>query len=402
MLREFILANRELVIERVRGRVRERSAPKSTEAKLEHGVPIFLSQLADALALVAPVGTLHLVGRADAKNDIGDSAELHGRELLKHGFTVAQVVHGYGDVCQVVTELAGESRAAISAEDFQVFNRCLDNAIAGAVTAYGRQRELDLAYEGTERLGILAHELRNLLNTAVLTFDVLKKGMVGFGGSTGAMHSRSLSGLSHLVERSLAEVRLESGLPLLERVSVLEFIEEIEVTAMMQAEGHGLELTVHPVDGDLAIDADWQLLMSALSNLLQNAFKFTRAHGRVTLTAHATAGRVLIEVADECGGLPQGKADELFLPFTQKGADRSGLGLGLSIALSAIRANSGDLHVRDIPGQGCVFTIDLPRQPLPTRSLFQVLPDGQHGSPETNGNGARRGAHSRDPKARAI
>jgi hypothetical protein len=185
LLHDFIISNRDLIIDRARRRARERTAPKSLEAKLEHGVPLFLTQLANALVPVAAPAVLHLVGAADKSTTIGDSAALHGRDLLRHGFTVAQVVHGYGDICQIVTELAGELNAPIRTEDFQVFNRCLDDAIAGAVTAYGHQRERDLAFEGTERLGVLAHEMRNLLHTAILSFDVIKKGMVGVGGSTG-------------------------------------------------------------------------------------------------------------------------------------------------------------------------------------------------------------------------
>jgi signal transduction histidine kinase len=396
LLHDFINSNRERIIDRARERARERTAPKSLEAKLEHGIPLFLTQLADALV------PLHLVGAADSSTTIGDSAALHGRELLRNGFTVAQVVHGYGDICQIVTELAGELNAAISTEDFHVFNRCLDDAIAGAVTAYGHQRERDLAFEGTERLGVLAHEMRNLLHTAILSFDVIKKGMVGVGGSTGAIHSRSLAGIRTLVERSLADVRLQAGLPTtLERVSIAAFLEEIEVGAAMQAEGYGLHLTVGSVDSDVTIDADWQLLTSAVSNLLQNAFKFTRRHGRISLTTRVTKDRVLIEVADECGGLPPGKAEELFRPFIG-GSDKSGLGLGLSIALRAARANSGDIHVRDVPGKGCVFTIDLPRRTPPHESVFHVLPDGNHGSPKPSSRGPRRGAHVRKPKARAM
>src|SRR5665647_1704034 len=88
----------------------------------------------------------------------------------------------------------------------------------------------------------------------------------------------------------------------------------------------------------LIVDADRQMLGSAISNLLQNAFKFSRGHGKVSLTARAAGERVLIEVEDECGGLPAGKAEELFQPFKQKGANRSGLGLGLSIGRRAVRA----------------------------------------------------------------
>jgi signal transduction histidine kinase len=402
VLHDFILSNRERIIDRARHRARERTAPRSLEEKLEHGIPLFLTQLADALVPAAALSTLHLVGEADNSTKIGDSAALHGRELLRNGFTVAQVVHGYGDICQVVTELAGELNAAISTEDFQVFNRCLDDAIAGAVTAYGHQRERDLAFEGTERLGVLAHEMRNLLHTAILSFDVIKKGMVGVGGSTGAIHSRSLAGIRALVERSLADVRLQAGLPtVLERVSVAALMEEIEVGAAMQAEGYGLHLTVHPVDSDVTIDADWQLLTSAISNLLQNAFKFTRRHGRISVTTRATNDRVLIEVADECGGLPPGKAEELFRPFIES-SDKSGLGLGLSIAQRAARANSGDIYVRDVPGKGCVFTVDLPRQTTPPKSALHALPGGKRGSPKANGGGPKRGATSRKPKARAM
>jgi signal transduction histidine kinase len=378
MLHDFIVANREQIIERTRQCVRERLAPKSIEAKLEDGVPIFLTQLIDALAPIP----MRLVGASN--RSIGDSAGLNAQELLKSGFTVGQVVHGYGDVCQIVTSLATETNAAISAHDFHVFNRCLDEAIAGAVTAYGEQRESDLVYEGTERLGVLAHEVRNLLHTAILSFDAIKRGTVGLGGSTGAVHSRSLAGLRSLVERSLAQVRLEAGVPMLESVSLAEFIEEVEVSAAMEAEGQGLFLKVSSVDADVTIDADRQLLLSAVSNLLQNAFKFSRAHGTVSLHTRVTEDRVLIEVSDECGGLPPGKAEELFRPFIQGSTDRSGLGLGLSIAQKAVRANSGEIAVRDIPGTGCVFTIDLPRDP-PTGAIHK-LPDSNvppHGEPAT-------------------
>jgi signal transduction histidine kinase len=362
MLNEFIAANRERIIDRTRQRMRRRMRSKSSEAKLEHGIPLFLSQLADALTPNVSNSGPHSVNPADSKK-IGDSAALHGHDLLRHGFNVAQVVHGYGDLCQVITELASELTAPISTEDFRVFNQCLDDAIAGAVTAYGYERERDIAYEGTERLGVLAHELRTLLNTAVLSFDVIKKGMVGLGGSTGAIHARSLSGLCALVERSLAQVRLEAGVPSHERISMLEFIEEMEVSAAMQAEGHGLRLTVNSGDSEVMIDADRQLLASAVSNLLHNAFKFTRREGRVSLITRATADRVLIDVCDECGGLPDQKAEELFRPFARGSSEQSGLGLGLSIALDAARANSGDIQVRNIPGKGCVFTLDLPRSP---------------------------------------
>lgn len=360
MLYDFIVANRGEIIERTRALVRGRTPQRSIEAKLEHGVPLFLTQLVAALTQGAGTSSIALVGTT-GDDQIADSATRHGHELLKNGFTLAQVVHGYGDICQVVTALAGEKHAAISAEDFHVFNRCLDDAIAAAVTAYGIERERDLASEDMVRLGMFGHELRNLLASAIIGFEVVKRGSIGLGGSTGAVIARSLAGLSALIERSLAEVRLEAGLPKLEPLSIVEFMDEIEITAAMQAEAQGLRLTTIPAEDDVQVNADRQLLTSAVSNLLQNAFKFTRPGGTVTLATRATEGHVLIEVSDECGGLPPGKATDLFRPFNQRGMERSGLGLGLSIALSAARAHGGDIHVRDMPGTGCVFTLELPQ-----------------------------------------
>jgi signal transduction histidine kinase len=121
---------------------------------------------------------------------------------------------------------------------------------------------------------------------------------------------------------------------------------------------------VSEVDKQLALDGHRDLLLSAVGNLLQNAFKFTAPRSEVSLRAHAEAGRVLIEVADHCGGLPPGKAQRLFAPFVQDDADRSGLGLGLVIARRSVEASGGRLSVRDVPAKGCIFTIDLPRHAL--------------------------------------
>lgn len=356
-LHDLIVENRELIIERVRERLGARLAPKPIEAGLVNGVPLFLSQLVAALARPRSGTARDSPSSARASAQISDTAALHGHDLLRHGYTVAQVVHAYGDVCQIVTELATETQAAISSDDFQVFNGHLDDAIAGAVTAYGRQREDDLFDESTERHGVFAHELRNLLNTAILSFDAIKRGTVGLGGSTGAIHTRSLAGLRGLVERSLAEVRLSA--PMLARISLQEFIAEIEVNAAMQAEGYHKTLSVTS-NSDVMIDADRQLLASAVSNLLQNAFKYSRPGGHISLVTRTTPTHVLIEVSDECGGLPPAKAEALFKPFVRGSSDQSGLGLGLSIALKAVQAHDGELSVRDVPGTGCVFTISLP------------------------------------------
>jgi signal transduction histidine kinase len=353
MLHEFIRAHRRELIARTRTKVASRTAPRPTEDELKNGVPLFLGQLIEALRAASPSPA--------AIGQIEKSAALHGGDLLKKGFTVAQVVHDYGDVCQAVTELALEIDAPITTDEFHTLNRCLDDAIAQAVTEYTRLRERSLSEEETQRSGILAHELRNRLSAATLAFQMLKKGSVAINGSVAGVVTRNLLRLSTLIDRSLLEVRVDSGSQCPRSVAVWELIEEAEVDGAMEAGARSLALTVAPVDRAIYINADPHIVSGAIANLLHNAFKFTREGGHVALTASATATRVLIDVADECGGLPPGKASELFEAFEQRGTDRSGLGLGLFISRKGVEASGGVMRVDDRPGAGCVFTIDLPR-----------------------------------------
>ena len=354
MLHEFVTANRDEIILRCRAKVAARSIPPPTAAEIDSGVPLFLDQLADALRL----GTL-------SSPQIGRSATRHGHNLRLQGFTVSQVVHDYGDVCQAITQLAVEMGAPITAADFRLLNACLDDAIALAVTQYTREGNQiavdDETARGTERLGFFAHELRNLINVSIIAFEVLKTGNVGVAGSTGTVLHRSLVALNDLVARSLAEVRLTQGIQNSELLLARDFIAEIEPAARLAAGAARVKLDVQPVDGELTIEADRNVLSAVMSNLLQNAYKFTKPETTVSLLVRSSADRVLIEVHDECGGLPDGDSDALFRSFEQRGADRTGLGLGLPFSRWGAEANGGRVYARNLPGVGCVFTLDLPR-----------------------------------------
>jgi signal transduction histidine kinase len=377
MLHEFLTTNRADLIDRCRLKVAQRRAPKATDAELEHGIPHFLEQLIRTLRVEQtrhPLRSRAVSGEAGGEgsnfSEIGETAAQHGRELLQHGFTVDQVVHNYGDLCQAITDLAFEQEAPVAVDEFRTLNRCLDNAIADSVSEFSYQRDLLLEDAGVhalnERLGFFAHELRNLIQKATLAVSALKAGNVGLAGATGAVLDRSLIGLRNLVDRSLADVRVSAGMPpRRELIPLAAFIAEVKISAALEAQARGCGLDVSAVDAGLAVEADRELLFSAVGNLLQNAFKFTEQNTDVLLHAHAVGDRVLLEVEDSCGGLPAGDADRMFRPFTQGSADKSGLGLGLSICRRSVEANGGLLSVRDVPGSGCVFTIDLPRHAAP-------------------------------------
>jgi signal transduction histidine kinase len=373
MLHDFLVANREMLVDRCRTKVAARRAPRPTPAELEYGIPLFLAQLTEMLAekrMYPRSGTEEEFASLGDKGLV-NAAGKHGEELLQHGFTIDQVVHDYGDLCQAITHLAAEKNAPITVHEFGLLNIKLDNAIAGAVTEYARPLAVKAANEESsaakESLGALAHEMRNLLNTTILAIAAIKGGSVGFNGATAAALDRSLIGMRGLVDRTLAEVRLgDAGPSTNELIEIAPFILEVQVAAALEAATKGCELTVAPVEPGIHVEADRHMLAAALANLLQNGFKFTREGSHVLLRAYASKGRVLLEVQDECGGLPQATRDDLFRPFKQSGLDRTGLGLGLSISRQAVEASGGKLSARSISGVGCVFTIDLPEKQIDT------------------------------------
>jgi signal transduction histidine kinase len=143
-------------------------------------------------------------------------------------------------------------------------------------------------------------------------------------------------------------------------VPVAAFLSEIGVVANLHAESRALQFTLEPVNPELAVNADPQLFASAVTNLLNNAFKYKRAGGRVVLRALCDDGRVRIEVEDECGGIPDTTVDPFKAFADRRRNDRTGLGLGLSIARKAVRMHGGDIAFRNLPGKGCVFVIEMP------------------------------------------
>ncbi|GEP45827.1 sensor histidine kinase [Brevifollis gellanilyticus] len=376
MLHEFLSLHRVELIQRCQTKVAKRASPEATADELDHGVPFFLDQLIKTLTMEQTANPMESRkvsgpegGGKPAHSELGDMAARHGGELMRRGFTVEQVVHDYGDLCQSITDLAFEINEPVNVDEFRTLNRCLDNAIAMAVTEYNYQRDFVLADKQVQALnvqiGFFAHELRNFLNTATLALFAMKDGNLGLTGATGSVLDRSLVCMRTLIDRSLTDVRMTAGMPLRhELFSLADFIGELKLSATLEARVRECALVVSEVDGRLAIDGDRDLLLSAVGNLLQNAFKFTHHGTKVFLNAYAQGDRILIDVEDHGDGLPPGDVEKMFQPFTQCGDDKSGLGLGLSISRRSVEANDGILRVRNKMPSGCIFTIDLPRHTL--------------------------------------
>lgn len=370
MMHAFLSNNRAELGERCKAKVAARPRRAATEAQLSNGIPMVLDQLIRTLQ-AEEAGELEEGleisgapgGNGSALSQIGVSATAHGASLLGLGYSVDQVVHDYGDLCQAITDLAFERDAPFTVDEFRTLNRCLDNAIADAVLEFTEQRDartLDShTSEARERVGFLVHELRNALSTATVAVSALEFGNLSIAGATGAVLKRSLASLGLLIDRAVGEVR-QGTLTERQVFSVASFLDDAQSAARLEAAAAGCGLVVLPLPEGLSLRGNRPMLHGALANLLQNAFKFTHAHTEVTLQAFALDGMVHIEVADQCGGLEQATAATMFKPFTQRGTDRTGLGLGLAIARHSVEADFGTLSVRSLPGTGCVFTMALP------------------------------------------
>ncbi len=218
MLHDFLTSNRDELIKRCRAKVAKRSPaiPAAIPAIADKGVPLFLAQLVETLRQEQLTPTLHPseVEPTPASTEIGRAAALHGADLLSLGYTVDQVVHDYGDVCQSVTDMVVEQKAIVSTDEFRTLNRCLDNAIADAVTAYAHGHEIsvsDQAKKVQKDAGSLADEQRRLIIIAMQTYAAIKTGSVAINGATGKVLDNTLAELLNLIDQARPDIRPASG-----------------------------------------------------------------------------------------------------------------------------------------------------------------------------------------------
>lgn len=352
MLHQFLAENRAKILAKTRRKTDVASEDKPTSAESERGLPQFYDYLTGELERAAKGQP-----KAAEADEGPDTTAKHGKELKRLGYTVSQVVQGYGVLSQAITEATLAAKEFISAEESKTLNLTVDLAIAEAVTGFAKRVE---SSDCAKKIGVLSHELRNSLAAASVAHSMLKR--AGGGPSLNALLDRNLSRMRDILDRSMSEVRMQNETEI-ERcpVNLLDIAEEVEATAGEEARARGMNLEVE-VGSDLELVTDSHYLSSALSNIVQNAIKYSKKDGTVWIRGREDEKNLILEVEDSCGGLPKGKVEELFQPFTQKGQDRTGLGLGLAISRQAVARLGGELTVRDLPGKGCVFSISLPKE----------------------------------------
>jgi signal transduction histidine kinase len=341
---------RQELIDRWTERVTRENAPQPlTHAELIDQMPRFIDQLIAALhpqavPLPAPL----------------EDATEHGAQRLELGFNVREVVREYGLLQRCIVQLADEAQLVITPREQTILAMFVTDGIAAAVSQYVTERDAELRRQMSEHLGFIAHEVRNPLSSARMALGLLQRRELAGGGRVVDLLARTMKRTSDVIDNALNHATLSLGVePRREPLRVSKTLHDLVDDYLAEAEGKGIEIVVRAPE-DLVVDGDRRLLQSAVSNLLQNALKFSQPGSTIYLRAFSAESGVSIEVEDACGGLPPGRAEDLFVPLVQRGADHSGFGLGLAIAQQAAQAHGGTLRVRDMPGQGCVFKIELP------------------------------------------
>jgi signal transduction histidine kinase len=347
-LHQFMAKHRDDLLRLCLDRMRKLS-PGRSDSELCEG---FRNVLDEVIAAVER----ELESASGATAELTESAAQFGVDRQRRDFAIGNLAMHLGTISDSLGELGARQGKAFEARDYQAFNRCLDTTMAAAIDEFFKKTQSQEEIATTERIGFLAHELRNALHSAKMSFAMIRNGQFGIHSRTADVLDRSLARLDSLVAQILVSARLRSGVePEREWVEVEPMLRDIADATTAE---RGIRIHVI-ADRELAVIGDQRLLVTALSNLVQNAVKFSHRHATVEVRARRDGPMVVIEVEDECGGLPEGKPDELFAPHVQRGNDRRGFGFGLPITREAVEAQRGEIFVRNLPGKGCVFVVRL-------------------------------------------
>lgn len=362
---EFIEHHRDDLMEKWETKVRAAlpSSERHTHDQLRDNLHLFLDETLEGLVR-------HQQGRPPLTGGHSPIASEHGGQRQVLQFDLTEVVTEYRLLHESIAELADEMGVMLSVPGVTTLTSLLFSGAAAAVKEYTRRQEAIQHREHFEYFAFVAHELRNPLTSMQLAWDATRRsGTLDLRRSD--LISRGLQRLRDQIDHAITHSRLAASREVpelrLERIDLDVLIADACDEATVDAEAK--KIRIDRATAGVYVVADLRLLRSAFSNLLRNAIKYTHPDGTVSVRCQSRAGRVRIDVEDECGGLQIERAEKLFESFTQASRDRSGFGLGLAISKQAIDAHDGVISITNLPDKGCIFTIDLPADAVATNSL---------------------------------
>ena len=293
----------------------------------------------------------------------------HGRERLREGFDIAEVVAEYKILRGCLHDLAEAHGLRIEGQAFHIVNRVLDSAIGLAVQSYATERGIEIQRRREQYLAFVAHDLRTPLNAISLAARVLERmfpEQAKDGGSEQMLRTlhRNVGDLESLIENVIKEnanfenrntVRLECR-----EFDLWPLVESLIYDLDPVAETGNVRL-VNEVPEQLTAYADAGLLRRVLQNLIANAIKYApRGEVRIGARALSADGTIQCWTRDNGSGIPQARLRKVFDEAETDGEKEGSLGLGLAIVKTYVEAHGGSVEVESKDGVGTTFRFTLP------------------------------------------
>ena len=350
-LTEVLASRRDRILKRWTERIRREPAPPGlSRGGLRDDLPNILDELVTALSADKDQSAVWPLPQENP------ASASRGTQQLRVGLEIEAVVREYGILVDILLEELAATGATLNTKEWQLAMHCIVERVA----SYARRRDEELRRQTGRHVAFIAHELRNSLGTVGGAIAALR--LAPADERLHGVLDRNLHRLRELVDEVLTADRVASSVELQrERLDVTALLGQAVEDARTAGESRMVTISFEagPV---LEVDADRRLLLSTIGNVLSNAVKFSQAGTTVRVRARREGSAIVVEVQDECGGLPTGNIEKLFEPFVQRGEDRNGFGLGLAIVRQAISALDGRVSVRNQPGQGCTFVLTLPTE----------------------------------------
>ena len=360
-LAELIRREHEPLLSDWRDRVRKLPSARHLDTPtLNDHIPMLLVELAAAL----------LADQSDvaAREVRNGSSPAHGRQRLREGYDIGEVVAEYGILRSCIHEYADEKGMNLRGEPLRVFNRVLDEAIRSAVETFASQRALEVQKRREEYLAFVAHDLRTPLNAIALSARVLEMslGKQTAEVPTGKMLKslqRNVQHLGGLVAKIIEEnsnLKTEAGIKLERRHFDLWPLVESLIHDIHPVADTVSTVLINEVPEDLVVFADASLLKRILQNLIANAIKYT-PRGDVFISAKPNADSIECAIRDNGTGIAQDRLAIVFEPFETDSRQDGGMGLGLAIVKTFVEAHHGIVEVQSELGVGSTFRFTLPQ-----------------------------------------
>jgi signal transduction histidine kinase len=216
-------------------------------------------------------------------------------------------------------------------------------------------------------LGNVSHELRSPVSNIRITSEVLQRRAERLGDDAAELFQTVITEtdrLEAMISELIELAAIKSGALVLnkEAFGLEALIDEVMISISLRAQQRNQTVEV-AIDPDMIVVADRDRMARVISNLLDNAVKFTPAAGQITLSARRELGRAVIEVSDTGEGMAPEDLPKVFERFfrADKARQRSGgSGIGLAIVKTIVEAHGGDVAVESKEGQGSTFRLSLP------------------------------------------